>query len=457
MASKEGERNPVGRQSPPEPSPGPPARGLLGAAIQTYGSQVGVAVLSLVNAVVMARALGASGRGEVAFLTAIAFLGSNIWTLGVQEANVNLAGAEPATRPALATNSLILAVLLGSLGALSIAVLIVLVPSAGAGVSWTLLWLALASLPMLVLNTYLRFLIQGDYGFGITNLAWFLPAVINVSVNGTFAVLGELSVWIAVATWIGGQLIATAMMFWHVLRRSAGFGRPSIALARRTLGFGIRSHVGRIMLLANYRLDQWLLGAIGGTRQLGIYSVAVAWAEGLFLLPTALSAVQRPAIVRASAREAIRITARVFRVSVLITAALAVVLVIFAPVLCVTFFGEEFRGAIADLRVLAAGAFGVVALKQLGSSLTGRDRPLAASLSIGSAFVFTIVLDVLLIPEYGDLGAAIASSVAYTLGGVVIAVVFTRSLGGRLRDLIPRASDLGYIRQQLGSIAQRGR
>ncbi len=440
-------------QAPPADRP----RGMLGPAIQSYGAQIGVAALSLVNVIVMARALGATGRGEVAFLTAIAFLGSNVWTMGVQEANVNLAGSEPATRRSLATNSLILSALLGATGALLIAGFIFVVPAAGAGLSWALLWLIFASLPMLVLNTYLRFLIQGDYGFGVTNLAWFLPAVINVTVNGAFAVVGALSVWVAVSTWVGGQTLATGLLIWHVQRRSAGFGRPDAGLARRTLRFGVKSHVGRIMLLANYRLDQWILGAVAGTKQLGQYSVAVAWAEALFLLPTALSAVQRPAIVRASPRDAVLLTARVFRISLLITGALGVGLVIFAPVLCVTIFGEEFRDSVADLRVLAGGAFGVVALKQLGNALTGRDRPLAASLSIGSAFVFTVALDIALIPAYGDLGAAIASSVAYTLGGIVIIVVFARSLGGRTADLVPRPRDIADLWGIARGVLRRGR
>jgi O-antigen/teichoic acid export membrane protein len=433
------------------------SRRMLPAAIQSYGSQVGAAALGLVNVIVMARALGASGRGEVAFLTAIAFLASNLWTFGVQEANVNLAGAEPAKRPALATNSLILSALLGAAGALLVAAFIWIVPAAGAGVGWGLIWLILASIPMLVLNTYLRFLIQGDYGFTITNFVWFLPSVINVAVTVLFAALGELTVWIAVLTWVLGQTLATAIMIWWVQARAAGFGRPDRALARRSLVFGVKSHIGRIMLIANYRLDQWILGAVAGTKQLGQYSVAVAWAEALFLLPTALSAVQRPAIVRAGPREAVKITARVFRISLLITAACALGLVIMAPFLCVTIFGEEFSDSVADLRVLAGGAFGVVALKQLGNALTGRDRPLAASLSIGSAFLFTVALDIVLIPRYEDLGAAIASTVAYTLGGFVIITVFNRSLGGRVLDLVPRPADVHDIRAMLTRVLGRGR
>ncbi len=70
--------------------------------------------------------------------------------------------------------------------------------------------------------------------------------------------------------------------------------------------------------------------------------------------------------------------------------------------------------------------------------------------------MITIALDLLLIPEHGALGAAVASSVAYTLGGIVIAVVFARSLGARLPDLIPRPSDLGEI-WRTGRVVMRRR
>jgi O-antigen/teichoic acid export membrane protein len=426
--------------------------GFLPMAAQTYGAQIGVAVFSLGNALVVSRTLGPIGRGDVAFLTAIAFLTSNIFTSGVQEANINLAGTEPRVRRALATNSLILAALLGCIGIAAVAALVIAAPSVGGEVSGPLLALTLASLPMLVLNTYLRFLIQGDYGFGVTNAAWFLPAVINLSVNGSLAIAGLLTVGAAVGTWIAGQAIATAILAWYVVRRSAGFGRPSLALARRTLSFGLKSHVGRIMLLANYRLDMWILGVIAGARELGLYSVAVALAEALFLLPTALSAVQRPDLVRASPEEAVRQASWIFRSSVLLTIFAAVVLVLAAPVLVGFLFGHEFRGAVGDLRVLAGGAFGIVALKQLGSALTARQKPTLASLAIGAAFASTVVLDLVLIPGHGGLGAAAASTFSYTIGGIVVVLIFTRSLGGRAIDLLPRASDVRVIWNRLRTL-----
>ena len=134
-----------------------------GIALQTYGSQ-----LAHGGPVARQRARssrvhsGPTGRGEVAFLTAIAFLGSNLWTIGVQEANVNLAGSEPATRGALATNSLILSVLCGGVGALLMALLISSSRRPAPASAGSCCALILLSMPMLVLNSYLRFLIQGE-------------------------------------------------------------------------------------------------------------------------------------------------------------------------------------------------------------------------------------------------------------------------------------------------------
>ncbi len=210
------------------------------------------------------------------------------------------------------------------------------------------------------------------------------------------------------------------------------------------------------MMLGNYRFDQWLVGAISGTRELGIYSVAVAWAEALFYLPTALAAVQRPHLVRASRRDTARDTALVFRAAVLVTLPIAGAMVAAAPILCVTVFGSDFRGSIGELRVLAAGAVGILALKLFGNALTAQRKPLLETAGIGAAFIATVVLDILLIPRSGGFGAAVASSLAYSTGGIFIALISTRALGGRLSNLVPRLRDLNALWRSARGALRRG-
>jgi O-antigen/teichoic acid export membrane protein len=432
------------RNRPTDPSAAG-SRSFARSAAQTYATQLAAAFLSLGNVLVIARALGPEGRGQVAFLTAIAWLAASLSTLGVQEANVNFASADPRLRRSLATNSLILSVLLGGATIAVVTGLIAVFPAVGGDSDSTLRWITLAFLPVIVLQIVLRLLVQADYGFGVTNLAFVLAPVLNVAFNGVCAALGVLSVSTALGVWLAGQALECAIFVWYVQRRLAGFGRPDLALARRSVGFGAKAHAGRVMLLGNYRLDQWFVGAIAGSRELGLYSVAVAWAEALWYLPTALASVQRPDLVRAGREAAARQAARVFRAATIITTALALVMFAAAPILCVTVFGEEFRGSTDQLRILVFAAFGVVALKLFGSALVAQGRPLLQTAAIGAGFVCTIVLDIVLIPPYGGIGAAIATLTTHTLAGAVVAVIFLRVVGGSPRDLVPRASDLAWF------------
>jgi O-antigen/teichoic acid export membrane protein len=154
---------------------------LFGAAAATYGTNLAVSLLSLVNVLVVARALGPSGRGAVAFLVAVAILSAQASSLGVEEANANIGGAEQRLRPALATNSLLLAFVLGAGAAALVAVVVTVVPAAGAGIDRDLLRVALVSIPIVLAKQYLNLLVQADYRFRHTNLAWIIGPATGVA------------------------------------------------------------------------------------------------------------------------------------------------------------------------------------------------------------------------------------------------------------------------------------
>jgi hypothetical protein len=68
---------------------------------------------------------------------------------------------------------------------------------------------------------------------------------------------------------------------------------------------------------------------------------------------------------------------------------------------------------------------------------------------IAAAFVVILVLDIVLIPESGGVGASIASAIGYSVGGLAIALIFARALDARLRDLVPRVQDVRWIATRL--------
>jgi O-antigen/teichoic acid export membrane protein len=422
---------------------------LLRSAATTYAARICFSVLSFGSVLITARVLGVEGRGSVAFLTMMGFLTAQFATLGIFQADANFAAREPHLTRSLAGTSLGLSALLGSGAAGAVVLLITLFPAVGAGSEPELIALVLAVVPLVVLQLCLDQLLRAHYLPTLANLGLLVMPVTNVALNGVLALMGELTVTTAVASWVAGQLFSTLLLAAGVVRRLDGFGGFDSRLALRMLKFGVKAYFARILLLGNYRLDTWLLGGIAGSTQVGLYSIAVAWMEVLFFLPTAVVLAQRPDLVRASPRVAERRAALAVRSTMLITFALAVGLVAIAPLLCVGVFGEEFRDSIAMMRILILGAFGIVALKLLGNALTAQRKPMLETGAAAVAFVVILALDIALIPAHGGLGAAIASAIAYSVGGIAVALIFTRALQGRLRDLVPRRRDLVWLRRRL--------
>jgi O-antigen/teichoic acid export membrane protein len=450
--------------APPDREPAVPAGerppALGAAAVLTYAASIAVGVLSLGNVLIMARALGPEGRGEVVLLTTLATLSAFAFALSVQESNANLAASEPATRPTLAGNSVAFALVLGALGAVAVVSLVALIPQLAVGIDRTLVVVAACSLPVLMLQTSLLYLVRADYRFTLANVATLLVPAANLAVNGLLAALGALSVGSAVATWIASQAAATALLAWFVARGPSGFSRPRADIAGRSVRFGLQTHVSGLLASGNYRIDHLFVASLAGTRELGLYSIAATWVETLFLLPTALAVVLRPDLVRADRDQAGRQAAAVARVALLVTLPLAIGMALAAPILCVTMFGDEFAGSVSQLRLLVPGVVGILLIKTLGGALIAQGRPLLEALAVAAAFAVTVICDVLLIPPFGGDGAAIASTLAYTAGGVAATAIFLRTLGRRPAELIPRRADLTLLLELAGrglAVARRGR
>lgn len=424
------------------------------AALQTLGTQLGLALLSFGSVLIVARTLGAAGRGEVAFLTTIAVLSSTLGLLGIDDANVNLAGREPAHRRALATNSVILSSLIGLVLAGVLIPLTSAYPALAGNTATGLRWLAVAAIPVIILKTTLKFLLQADFRFAMSNAIWVMPPLLTFLANVVLALTGHLSVAASFTSWVAAHILATMLLVGYIASRSTGFGRPDVAVARRTLHFGGRSHVGRVMMVGNYRLDQWLVGAIAGNRELGLYSVAVSVAEVLFYLPTALTIAQRPYLVRTTKPDAARRAARAFRASATLTLAAAAGLALIAPVVMPMLFGAEFERSVLQLQILVVGAGGILALKLLGNALTAQQRPGLATAGAAAAFATTLALDAILIPLLGGTGAAIASAGSYLAGGLATAIIFMRFFGMRGSSLWPRIRDVPELLRTMRPVSR---
>jgi O-antigen/teichoic acid export membrane protein len=191
------------------------------------------------------------------------------------------------------------------------------------------------------------------------------------------------------------------------------WGRPDPAVGRRVASYGLRGQVGGLMTLLNLRLDFAILGAMAGPAVLGSYAVASKYAELLRLPGTAITWVCYPRLAKLSETEAAQTARRMIRPALIGIAVAAIPVALLTSPVMRLLYGAEFGPAVDPARVLLAGMLLAGASGVASAYLYGRGSPGLNSIVLGIGLVITVVLDLLLIPRYGALGAATASTAAY--------------------------------------------
>ena len=118
--------------------------------------------------------------------------------------------------------------------------------------------------------------------------------------------------------------------------------------------------------------------------------------------------------------------------------------------LIVLLFGKAYEPAYPALLALLPGMFSLCYATILHMDLLGKRRPGTLSLFSGCAAGLNLVLTVALIPLWGIVGAAIASSIAYTAMTLAMLVLYCRISGvGIGHTLLVFPSDLRMLHAQL--------
>jgi O-antigen/teichoic acid export membrane protein len=349
---------------------------------------------------------------------------------GIGAANVYFAGSRRFGIASLTRNSVVFAILGSIVGAIVLLVLVVggaldrLVP----GVPIGLVVLAMAGLPAALLAGYCRTILTGLQRIITVN-------VLGLLLEGLTLVLTVFLVIVFRMGPVGGVLAclgtgaAGVIAMGAVLHREGAVFRPQwdISVIRPILSYGLRGHVGNVLQFFNYRLDVFIVNYFLGPAGVGVYGVSVGLAELLWYLPNAVGFVIFPKAAASKPEEMNAFTPRVFRLTLLLTAFGGAGLALFAKPLIKLIYSSAFAGAYVPMLALLPGAVLLGAGKVLTNEIAGRGYPHYNSINAGVALVLTVALDLLLIPRYGILGAAVASSVAYS-AIFVTAVVFYRTV-----------------------------
>jgi stage V sporulation protein B len=247
-----------------------------------------------------------------------------------------------------------------------------------------------------------------------------------VLVNFVLSTIGLLDVRYALLTWIFSTLPALGWTSVAVVRRSRLALILDWPLMRGLAAYGMGKHVGVFVQFLNYRLDSFFLNMWVGTAQVGYYAAATQIAETLRILPVAVHMILLPRLATIGRDKAGSLTSRVAMWSLILGSGQVLLLLLGGRTILSLLYGADFFPAMAPLPYLVVGVGVMMISVPFSAYLSTQGYVLLDTLSQIVAAVFTIALDILLIPFLGIEGAAIASLVAYICVFCVLLIAFTR-------------------------------
>lgn len=382
----------------------------------TLITRVAGALLSVANGAIIARWLGAEGTGMLALALLVPGVLGLLVSGGIGVANVYFAGSRRADVATLTANSLgfaILATILGiggGGGLVATGWVAEIVP----GVPLWLLLLAMLGLPVGLLSGYLSTILQGLQRIAALNIANFTQGVLTLALTLLLVIGFQRGLLGALLASLGSGAL-TLVMLGAILGREGAVFRPrwDFPIMRSMLAFGLRAHIANVLQFFNYRLDLFIVNYFLEPGWVGVYTVSVALTELLWHLPNAVGFVIFPTAAAARPEVMNAFTPRVFRMTLGLTALGGLAIAILGRPLIQLIYSSAFVGAYVPALVLLPGAVLLGGAKVLTNEIAGRGYPHYNSANSGVALVLTVVLDLLLIPRYGIVGAALASSIVY--------------------------------------------
>lgn len=422
----------------------------------TLASRVLVFLLSLLASVILARALGPAGRG----LYSLALLGPSLVVLmanlGVSNALTYHLARGTFSVDQLIAQVLALALILGVTATVGLLVVVAVFGRALLpGVPLNLVEIAAASVPLGLFFYFCLSFNQGLERFGAFNSLYVINAVALV-VFLVPLLVERGNVTIAVIAWSASWVPTGAAGLVFLARRGRLNLRAVPAVSRSLLRFGMVGYLSFLSYYLTIRLDTFLVNIFSSPTQVGFYAVAVSLSETIWYISTAASTVLAPRVAAGDSSESDVATGRVSRVVVATSILAAVVLAAAAPLVVRILFGSAFQPSVLGVWLLLPGIVALGSARVLSGYLLGRNRQDVDLVASAASVIATVAFDLLLIPRYGFIGAAVASSIAYGVALVIDLRWVVRHSSMSVKDLlVPTRQDLKLLATGLREAALR--
>jgi O-antigen/teichoic acid export membrane protein len=414
----------------------------------TLTSNITSLFFSMGSAIILARVLGPEGQGLFALALLIPTIIATFCCFGFETVNTTFAGYYKDNRDSLFLHTLCIGIIGSVIGIFIICTFFFWLPinkGEFGRLSTLTVWLACVFASVTMFWSMMIALLRG--------VGKIMTAAFIQILQGFFLLLlTAIFVWFlrggvegAVLAFLLASLLASIVVIWHLREyatiRLSYFSRT---LFTKSLSFGGIIAVSAFASFLVLRIDQGILAYMVSPAYIGLYVVAVGLAERLRLLPQSVAAVILPRLSNDGDSRQKQVP-QMFRCMLIVSFLAMLLLGILGVPAIPLLFGKAYVGSIPSFLALLPGVAILGGSGILSSDLLARRKPKYSVIFSYTMLIVNILLNLLMIPHIGILGAAIASSVTYSLGCLMALKFYMWESGVLLRDMLVKWSDFLFL------------
>lgn len=428
---------------------------VLTVARQLIGSLIGVVAI-----IIIARVLGKEGQGEY---TLAILLPTVLYTMlngGISTATVYFLGQRKYNLEEVYSTNVISSLALSLLSFIvGLVVVFFFKDFFFKGIPQQLLLYTLLILPLLYVQKNFQTIFQAKEDFEKFNIIVILNQFGLLLFSVLFVWGLELGVLGAVLSFGFSQLLMLSVSFF-LLRKEYALTIPksfSYDYLKEGFIYGIKGHMSNVLSFVNYRIDMFLLAFLLDNMAVGIYSIAVTLVERVWLVSQAVSSVLFARVANLSSdKERNKFTSIVSRNTLFITALTGLALLILGKWIILILFGPEYAASVKPFLWMLPGVVLFSMGRIIANDFSGRGRPEINTYVALVVAATNLGLNFVLIPIFGIIGAAMATSVSYMLDAVLKSGIFALQNNVPFLDLVwIKKSDLLLYRSKWLDLKQK--
>ncbi|MBD2843957.1 oligosaccharide flippase family protein [Paenibacillus sp. IB182496] len=414
-----------------------------------------IILLNLVTGMIVARTLGPSGRGEQAAILMWSQFFTHLLTMGLPSAMIYTLQKKLETPERLYGASILLCIGLGALGVIPA---LFFVPLWMGDYSKPVIWFAqilMVTIPLGLLTFVNNAILQANNEFGLVNfMRYAMPAgtllflllfLATDTLNPYTSAFSYAFPTIPIQIWLLMRLAKKIKPVFSKIREPA----------KKLTSYGFRSYGIDIAGTLSLHLDQIIVVGMLSPANLGLYVIALSLSRMLSMIQSSINLVLFPKASALNGKDAVQLTIRIWKCSLITTGLLAAFLAVAAPIVLHLLYGPAYMPAVPVFRILLLQVMVTSSAWGLSQAFMATGRPGTLTLIQASMVVLNVPLLLLLIPPFGIAGAGLALLLTSIIRFIAILVLYNRLLHVPFSHFIYTRADIRWFTNQLKNRANR--